>query len=154
MKKTINLLVLFVLFFSSCSKDDGFSGENLSKYQATWLLTTKEDSNGDAVTISGCENGRNKMIINTNNTGSIISGTTIYSGNGFFCGESVALYNYNVANSKIIFTNDANTYGITYQVISVNSTTLVVKKISINNNGTISIVDSPITETYTKQQVL
>lgn len=155
MKKTIFVWFLMELILISCSKDDdtATNTEDFSKYHATWMLTSKKDADDNAIAISGCENGRNKMVLDTNGNGSITTGNTIYNGNGFICGEVITAYQYTIANSKMEFKNSDETYKMTYEIISVNETTLVVKKVSVTTNGTETTITNVITETYTKQIV-
>lgn len=153
MKKTIFVWFLMGLILVSCSKDDDTPTvtEDLSKYHATWILSSKKDADDNTIAISGCENGRNKIVLDANGNGSFTIGNTIYNGNGFVCGESTETYQYTIANSKMEFKNSDETYKMTYEIISVNETTLVVKKISVTTNGTETTITNIITETYTKQ---
>ncbi|VXA94746.1 conserved hypothetical protein [Flavobacterium sp. 9AF] len=153
MKNIVNILFILSLVVASCSTDNDeiANGEDITQYQATWILNAREDANGNAVSISSCENGRNKIILANNNLGNIVLGSTIYNGNGFICGESTTIYAYDLVNSKIVFTNSNNDYTITYQIISVDNSTLVLKKIGTSTNGVTTTIENPLKETYTKQ---
>jgi len=153
MKKIIFVWFLMGLILVSCSKDDDTTTntEDFSKYHATWILSSKKDADNNTIAISGCENGRNKIVLEANGNGSFTIGNTIYNGNGFVCGENTETYQYSIANSKMEFKNSDETYKMTYEIISVNETTLVVKKISVTTNGTETTITNIITETYTKQ---
>ncbi|WP_130734115.1 hypothetical protein [Flavobacterium sp. J27] len=153
MKKIIFVWFLMGLILVSCSKDDDTTTntEDFSKYHATWILSAKKDADDNTIAISGCENGRNKIVLDANGNGSFTIGNTIYNGNGFVCGENTEAYKYTIANSKMEFKNSDETYKMTYEIISVNETTLVVKKISVTTNGTETTITNIITETYTKQ---
>ena len=148
MKKTIFVWFLMGLILVSCSKDDDTPTvtEDFSKYHATWILSSKKDVDDNAIPISICENGRNNIVLEANGNGSIKLGYT----NGFVCGESMETYKYKIANSKIEFKNSDETYKMKYEIISINETTLVVKKISVTTNGTETTITNTITETYTK----
>lgn len=152
MKKIIFVWFLLGLILVSCSKDDdtATTAEDFSKYHATWILSSKKDADDNAIAISLCENGRNNIVLDANGNGSITLGNTIYNGNGFICGENTETYQYTIANSKIEFKNSDETYKMAYEIISINETTLVVKKISVTTNGTETTITNTITETYTK----
>lgn len=150
--------LLFVL--TSCSKDDSdteTNTEDFTKYHATWNITSKTNSNGNNVSFSSCKNS-DKITISSDGTASLYEGTVQLSGcfsNNIYipittCRYVTLNYTYEISNSKLILTTNDNVYKITYEIISVSGTTLVIKRISTSTNGTVSTFESPTTFTYTK----
>lgn len=157
MKKAILLLSLVII--SACSSNDesnpSSNSNDLSSYVGKWKLTGKTNSTGNNIAVNDCENLYNWVQINSDGA-SIISKYNMYSvGGSNYCNQFTGNFNC-VLNSNFLTFKTINTTGIVselkYEVMNLNSLTLMMKKISIKNGDidTPTPINQQVTEIFTK----
>ena len=160
MKK--NFLLLSISFLLSCSSNDDNNSTNnpdnstnISEYVGKWKLTGKTNSTGNNIAVSDCEDDYNWTQINSDGA-SIISKFNLYSSGGaYYCNANVKNYNCTRSNNILTFTNINSTglvYELKYEILSVNSLTLIIKNISSKTGDVVTPIpqNQQISETFTK----